>query len=398
MKRKDILFLTTQLPYPPVSGGTIKSYHLVGHLSKNNNLHLACLLKDDDEENEKDFLGEFRLAGYFSQKLEVKRNIFNYLKSFLLSASFNSYRNRSKIFKKTIGKMADVMDAIVVDHYEMFQYVPKDFVGKVIFHSHNAEFMLWERMSDLESNIFKKAILKAESFRVKKLEKSIIDRSDIIFASPYDISVYKEIGIQSLNYATTYHLGNDDLLEKKAIQFEETEKSLVFVGTLSWEPNVQGLIWFMDEVFPRLKHLQPEAKVYIVGGKIDQRLLDHKNHKDIVFTGFVDDLEGIYQKARISVIPLRFGSGMKVKVLESMYRGIPMVSTSIGVEGIELMDGENVFVEDEAVNFADKISLLMDNKGIWTKFRDNSREIAKEKYTWEMLFDHMDQVMDKVLG
>src|SRR5690606_990318 len=122
--------LTTQLPYPPVSGGTIKSYHLIQHLVEGYHLHLACFLKDKDDENERSFLQKLELSSYFSFKLEVKRNVFNYLKSFLLSSSFNSYRNKSKEFKSKVKELSIGMDAIFVDHYEMFQYVPDDFTGK----------------------------------------------------------------------------------------------------------------------------------------------------------------------------------------------------------------------------------------------------------------------------
>ena len=398
MKRKNILFLTTQLPYPPISGGTIKSFHYIGHLGTKCNLHLACFLKNNDDQNEDAFQQKVSIASYFSLKHKVERNGLNLLKSYLFSSSFNSYRNKSKQFKTQVRELSKSMDAIIVDHYEMFQYIPKKYNGKIILHSHNAEFMLWERMAALEKNIIKKALLYTESLRVKRLEKKIIEKSDVIYATPNDISVYQNAGIDSLNFATTYHLGNDKMLDLSNLEFRQSEKAIMFVGTLSWEPNIHGVLWFIESVFPELKKAHPNIVVYIIGGGVDKRLKQYSNDENLVFTGFVDDVEAYYQKSRLSFVPLQFGSGMKVKVLEAMYRGIPLVATSVGAEGIEILNGEDAFIENDAVAFAHKISMLLEDEKLWEKFKKNSRRIAREKYTWAKLFQQMDKVLDKVLN
>lgn len=390
--------MTTQLPYPPISGGTIKSFHLLRHYSEKYKLRFACFLKNKDADQLEIFKSKVPLESYKCIALNNRRNVINLLKSYLLSKSFNSFRNRSKNFKKIIETEAALVDAIFVDHYEMFQYVPKDFSGKLIFHSHNAEFLLWRRMSFLERNPIKKAILYIESLRVHKLEKSIISGSDIVFASPNDIVNFKKSGIESLNYARTYHLGNTALLKEKSLEFSQSEKALLFIGTLSWEPNIQGLLWFIKEVWPRLRKAEPDVVLYLVGDKADNRLKKHAKTENIVFCGFIEDLEGYFQKARLAIVPLQFGSGMKVKVLDFMYRGLPLLTTSVGAEGIELVDSDEAFIVDSAEEFAKKTIRLLNDETNWTNFSRKSRQKAKEKYTWEPMFHHMDKVMDKVLG
>lgn len=389
--------MTTQLPYPPVSGGTIKSFHLLRHYNEKYKLRFACFLKNRDADQLEEFKLKVPLESYKCIALNNKRSVINLLKSYLLSKSFNSFRNRSKNFKKIIETEAALVDAIFVDHYEMFQYVPKDFAGKLIFHSHNAEFLLWRRMSILERNPIKKAILYIESIRVHKLEKSIISRSDIVFASPNDIAKFKESGIDSLNYARTYHLGNTALLKERPLDFSNSEKAMLFIGTLSWEPNVQGLLWFIKEVWPKLRKSEPDVVLYLVGDKADHRLKKYANAENIVFCGFIEDLEGYFQKSRLAIVPLQFGSGMKVKVLDFMYRGLPLVTTSVGAEGIELIDSEEAYIVDTPEEFASRISDLLRDELIWTNFSRRSRLKAKEKYTWETMLYHMDKVMEKVL-
>lgn len=399
MKRKKLLFLTTQLPFPPISGGTIKSYNLLKHLSETYDLYLGCLLKGDDFSNVELLRQRVPLKGYFGDEVMVGRTPLNLLKSVLFSTSFNTYRNKSERLMEMVEETCKEMHAIIIDHYEMFQYVPKSYAGKVIFHSHNAEFLLWERMAILEKNPIKKLLLSYESKRVKSVESAIAKRANLFFATPHDIKIFKKSSVESATFASTYHLGDDTLLDKAQLDFNQTENAIMFIGTLSWEPNVNGLLWFFDEVWPLLKKLKPTVTVYVIGMNADSRLLKKSDHdKNIVFTGFIEDAEEYYIKSRVSFIPLKFGSGMKVKVLESMYRGMPMVLTSIGAEGIALRSGEDAFIADEPQVFAEKVNQLLEDEIVWKKFRNNSRNIAEEKYTWSSLFKEMNKELEKVLS
>jgi len=96
------------------------------------------------------------------------------------------------------------------------------------------------------------------------------------------------------------------------------------------------------------------------------------------------------KKTRVYIAPLRFGSGMKVKVLEGLYRGVPMVSTSVGAEGLAVKNEQDILIADDNISFANSCITLLENKNRWETVRDNSRKIAKEKYRWKPLFEKMD--------
>lgn len=398
MKKLKILFITTQLPYPPISGGVIKTYYLIKHLSKTHHVQLACFLKNDDEANQKGFLEKVELQEYKGISLNVSRSIPNILKSYLRSTTLNNYRNRHTGFRKLVKQQSMQSDLLFVDHYEMFQYVPKNCKAKIVLHTHNAEFALWKRMSNIDGNPFKKLMLALEAKRVLRAEKAAIEQADLIFATPSDISLYKKEGIHSPHFQRTYHLGNDEFLYKRELFYHTSQKCILFVGTLGWEPNVHGLLWFLKEVWPSLQENVPDLVFYIVGKKADKRLMQLNLGENVIFTGFVEDLEEYYSKARAVVVPLKFGSGMKVKLLEAMYRGIPIVSTSVGAEGIQLKCGENAFIEDEADQFALKIERLITDPEKWSKFSKNSRQLAKEKYCWKDLFEEMDKELQKLFS
>ncbi|MGB6037119.1 MAG: glycosyltransferase family 4 protein, partial [Cryomorphaceae bacterium] len=135
---------------------------------------------------------------------------------------------------------------------------------------------------------------------------------------------------------------------------------------------------------------------YIVGKNPDQRLISRAQKYDSVeLTGFVEELEPYFKKARAFVIPLRFGSGIKVKLLNAMYRGIPTVTTPIGTEGLEVEYGKDLFCTHSEKEQIESISTLIGSKAIWEDMRDRSRSVAK-KYTWKKLLSDHDEIINSL--
>lgn len=380
------------MPYPPISGGTIKSWNYVNFLAKKYEVTVACLLKNEDSKNQKEFEAHLDAKDYIYHSLDISRSLINLVFSYLKGCTLNIYRNRSNEFRSKIKSIADDFDMIIVDHYEMFQYVPKNYHGKKVLHTHNAEFMLWKRMFSIESNPLVKLALLLEARRVKKSEKSIFKQSHLIYASPSDIEIYGDHGFPNETLRSTYHLGNDQLLNEVDIQFEDTELAITFMGTLSWEPNIDGIVWFLRNVWPMIRKEQPDAKLYILGSKPGSRIQEARGKdENVIFTGFVTDINQYLEKSRVYIAPLRIGSGMKVKVLEGLYRGIPTVTTSVGAEGLDVVNQKEIYVTDQAEKFAQYCIRLLKDQQQWKSMRDLSRQKAKEKYRWQPMFEEMDK-------
>jgi len=391
-----ILFLTTQLPYPPVSGGVIKTWNLVKHWAKEE-LMIVCALKEGEEEYVEEFKKKLPGVELFAIPFDRKRSALNLLRSYFTSPSLNVFRNYNKDLNEKANEWAPQCDLIFVDHYEMGQYVPKSFKKPVVLHEHNAEFVMWERLAELEKNPIKKTLIMLEAARIKKTEKNYAERSSVVFAAPNDIEELVSIGINRDKLEPTYHLGEDFLLERPDLSFDQTEEALLFVGTLTWEANVDGLLWFLEKIYPAVLRKHPNIRFYIVGKNPDQRLLSQaQKFKSVEFTGFVEDLEPYFKKARAFVIPLRFGSGIKVKLLNAMYRGIPIVTTPIGTEGLEVISGRDLFCTQEEIEQVEAISKLMESESIWNGLRDHSRAIAKN-YTWKKLLSDHDEVINSLI-
>ena len=386
-----ILFLTPQLPYPPNSGGTIKSYKLIKYLSEKYEVGLANFLKKGDNLTQDDFLNDVNIIEHVKRNIEIPRTLKSFILSIISGKPLNVYRNYDKNFEHSISTIINSYDLLFIDHYTMYQYVPSNYKGKVVLHQHNAEYIMWDRFAKLEKNIIKKKFLQYEAFRIKTYEKNICLKCNTILAAPNDIDILSKLKIEKEKFFLTYHLGNEDYHKFPQLSFENSEESLLYVGTLTWEANIDGLLWFIKNVWGKLQRLHPSIKFYIIGKNPDERLEQIVKLNDRIYLkGYVEELEEYFIKSRIFIAPLRFGSGMKVKVLSAMSRGIPTVTTTIGAEGIKAKNMQELAIFDEADKMINGINILLKDKKIWHKMSEDSRSLIQENYTWEIVYKNLE--------
>jgi glycosyltransferase involved in cell wall biosynthesis len=399
MNNQKILLLTPELPFPPVSGGKLKSWKLIEFLSSHYQLSVGCILKANDEDSLHDFIMACPIDKFYCRSVKRQRSIPNLIKSYIQKMPLNLYRTYSEEFKELISVEIHQYAMVIIDHYEMFQYIPAEYKGKVVLHEHNAYYLMWQRYAQNKKNpTLKRVVSYAESLRVRRYEKMACNQSDIVFASPNDIDSLIDLNISRDKFRYTYHLGDDKQLYLPELDYQQTGLSLLYVGSLGWEANVDGLIWFISEIWGQLKTKYPDLKFTIVGKDPDKRLIDLvKSHPDIELAGFAADLEDYFTTHRVFVAPLKYGAGMKVKVLNTMGRGMPVVTTSIGSEGIDIENKTHLMVADDNKQQIKAISQLLDDEVLWNKLRINSRKLIKSQYTWGRLFDDMKQQIDKVL-
>ncbi len=396
---KKLLFISPELPYPPQSGGKVKSMKLLHALAERYEVTYVSPLKQDDGLHLDAFMDRSPCARHLCAPLDVPRSARNLAASYLQGIPLNVKRTLEPELRRRVAALADDHDVIFLDHYEVYPYLPQDYRGVVIYHAHNAYFKIWERYASLPGNPAMRVASYLEAKRVRRCESAVARGADLVFAAPNDAGELVSSGVDAARIRPTFHLGDDSHLELPELRFEDTRKKLMYVGFLGWEPNVQGLLWFIEKVWPRLQERHPDLLFDIVGKNPDPRLVRAVDaFPGIRLTGFVADLDEIYRDSRVSVAPLLFGSGMKVKVLDAMARGIPTVTTSVGAEGIDIRNGQHLMVADEAESMAVAIEQLLSERSTWEKLQRNSRHLIRERYTWRRLFDNMHRDIADVLA
>ena len=384
-----LLMITIELPYPPSSGGRMKSWNMLKFLGQHFDVGLACPVKYGTKEIAS-MVSKVHLRHFLHETVEIPRSGKTLLQSYQHSIPINVFRSRSVALKKQVASIIHEYDTVLLDHYESGQYLPDDYQGQVIFHAHNATYLMWERYAQSDANLLYRTVTWLEARRVKAAEVRLCQRADLVFASPNDIDSLAQAGAQRSKCRETYHLGDDSQLALPSIRFQDTQQNLLYVGTLNWEANVDGLLWFFEKVWPLVVAQQPGTTMQVVGSKPDPRLTAAAAHDNrIHFTGFVEDLEPLFATSRLFLAPLRFGSGIKVKVLNAMCRGLPTITTPVGAEGLAAQHMQHLSITESAEEMAQSILHLMAHEADWLRIETQSRALVREKYTWNKVLGYM---------
>ena len=181
------------------------------------------------------------------------------------------------------------------------------------------------------------------------------------------------------------------------IQRKSDSLNLVTLGTLHYPPNADGIRWFVENAFPLIRSKIPDVKLTIIGKNPPKDFLRLANDSNagIVVTGFVPELEPYFEEAALTVIPVRAGGGMRVRILEAFAYAMPVVTTTVGLEGIQAKPGKDVLVADDPDDFANSVVRLLSNKGLQDQLSANGRHLAEMKYDWQVTLKDLEKVYQK---
>jgi glycosyltransferase involved in cell wall biosynthesis len=174
--------------------------------------------------------------------------------------------------------------------------------------------------------------------------------------------------------------------------------TLVFPGALTYEANFDAMVFFLTEVFPGLKARQPSVRLYITG-RIDEVTMDRLPVREgVLFTGYLEDVRPRIARSQVCVVPMTVGGGTRLKILEAMALGTPVVSTSRGAEGLDVTPGENILVSDEPEAFADAVLRVMSDVDLRARLSKNGRRLVEEKYDWRMIGERLNAFLEQVVA
>lgn len=253
--------------------------------------------------------------------------------------------------------------------------------AKFLYFGHDFHFLRLKREAELE----KSRKLLCEAYYYKKMELVILRRADMsYYLSNVEIDAIKEID-PSIKVKKAPIFMFDEFLENN--RDSKKNKDIIFVGGFAHTPNVDALKWFVEKVFPSIQEKLPDITLHVIGSNPSDEVkaLDG-NGVDIV--GFVSDeeLKEYYETCKLEVVPLRYGAGIKGKVIEGMYNGVPLITTDIGAEGIEGIE-DIVSIENEADKFADEVVRLYNDNDRLDKMSRAESEYIKQNYNLDVAWD-----------
>ncbi len=246
--------------------------------------------------------------------------------------------------------------------------------ARIWFDTVDLHYLREARMAELDSNI---SAVKAAN-QTKDKELAVAQNCDLtLVVSPYEQTVLAKEN-PDLNVAV---LSNIHEIYGGHQGFADSQ-DIMFIGGYQHTPNVDGILWFVDEIFPQILATIPDLKLHIIGSKAPEKVINLGQHPNIVFHGFVENIEPLMRNIRIAVAPLRFGAGVKGKVNMSMSYGQPVVGTTVAVEGMYTQHGHDVLMADKADDFAAAVIRLYQESSLWSQISTGGLENVQKWFSF----------------
>ena len=380
-----ILFISQKSPYPPNDGGAIGSNNVIlGFLEQNHSVQLLCLnsLKHriSIDEVDSDYREKTAIK-LFDQDTSVK--IFAAFFNLFSRKSYNIARfNNSELseYLSTLLKKQD-FDIVIIDSVYMKDYIPlirKNSKAKIVLRSPNIEHKIWERMAETATSFFKKRYLKILAKRLKREEIQACHAVDGIFTvSAVDKKYFIEMGIEKpIEVIPTgidmMKLSTEETAIPETIDF-------FHIGAMDWMPNIEAVDFLLQKIWPNIIAEFPELKLYLAGRNCPKELLNHQQQA-VEILGEVDDAAAFFNEHAVMLVPLLSGSGQRVKIIEAMSMGKVLITTTIGLEGIDAVNGEHLLIADTPEAFLDAARQLITDKSLYAKLSKNAKSFANEFY------------------
>ncbi len=359
--RLSILFICNKSPWPAHEGGPIAMNNLIegladaGHLVKvlaiNTNKYAVDPKEIPSEYHEKTHIE----LGYIDLSIKPVSAFLN----LFTKKSYHVERFISKDFGRKLREvlMRDCYDIVQVETLFMSPYldtIRELSQAKIVLRAHNIEHRIWKRVASITKNRLKKLYLKHLSAMLERYEKEVIKEYDgVVPISSFDAPFFQKLTSHPVMALPT----GIDPNRIPEIRTGETEHALFHIGAMNWMPNEEGIKWFIDQVWPEVHAELPNLKLYLAGREMPSWLSDLKSDQ-IEVVGEVPDAYGFIQSKLILIAPLFSGSGIRIKIIESMAMGKAVISTTIGAEGINYTKGVNILIADDADEFVLAIKTL----------------------------------------
>jgi len=363
-----ILQLYNKIPYPPKDGGSIAVYNFaIGFANAGNKVDILAFNTIKHFVSIKDIKNKLpNNINIFGVNINTKLSPIKALQNLLFSRlPYNAERFINNNFKLKLQKLLETnkYDIIQIEGLYMMPYVNiirKYSKSKISFRAHNIEHEIWEQTLKQEKSFYKKIYLKIISNRMKKFETFFINKYDFLIPiTQRDADIFKTLG--NNKKVIVCPTGVDALKYKsKKRQFESIK--LFHLGSLDWTPNQEGLIWFLENIWKTV--LQNSNLTFSIAGRNAPKWLvdKFKEYKNINYLGEIDDALEFMQNNDIMIVPLRSGSGMRIKIIEGMASGNIILTTSKGVEGINGKNGKDFIIANSKNEFINQIQNINNKK------------------------------------
>lgn len=388
-QRLRILWIKTGFLHPLDLGGKLRTYHMLREMKKRHHITYLALMSPqiplDWMERAEEYCHEeigilwketpkFTLAFY----ADLARN-------FLFSRlPYVIEKYRSSIMRERIKELANTnCDLIVCDFLTPAVNMNGTIKVPTLLFEHNVESEIWKRYYEAEMSAIKRGYYWLQWKRMYAFEKLTCSQFDgVVTVSQHDSETLgREFRLK--NVLGDVPTGVDTEYFRPLERKRRKENHLVFIGAMDWIPNEEAVLYFVKEIYPRIRAQIPKVTFTVVGRNPSKKLLElQESDPSIHVTGTVADIRPYVATAAVMVVPIRVGGGTRIKIFEGMALGIPIVSTTVGAEGLPILHDKNILLADTPEDFAQMTILLLKNPSKGEEMSDLALQMVREHHCW----------------
>lgn len=386
-----VLMLTPYLPYPLVSGGQIRTYNLLKHLSKHHDITLFALIKDEGERTHLSELQKYCLKIKLFKRTKnpfVPRNI--------LLAGFSSYpfvvtRNLPLGMKKAVQTelKSSKYDLIHAETFYMMPNIPETRVP-IILAEQTIEYLGYQDYMK-KANPLLRPLLAIDVAKIKYWERYFWGVADKLITMSEEDKIFIEKELRGSQNISVVANGVDLDFFSKVKKRLPQNPTVLFVGTFKWLPNIEAVQEIVKHIWPLILQNLPSAKLKIVGFSPTAKIKAYASDS-IEVLGGIDDIRDAFATAHVLLAPIRSGKGTRYKVLEAMITGTPVVATTLAAEGLDLRNGQDVLIADTPARLASATVDLLKNPALQKRLGLAGQQIVRHGYTWDIIAKDLDKV------
>jgi len=380
-----ILWVKTDFLHPTTRGGQIRTLELLRCLHRRHEIHYVAF--HDPREPE----GLARASEYCSKAYPIDFQLTDkaspaflveLLEGLFSSTPVSIQRCVSSAMKAQIEQLLhkERFDHVICDFLSPAPNIPQ--LESCVLFQHNVEAVIWKRRTEHASDALRRFYLKRQADRMFRYEGAVCKKvRKVIAVSEDDAALMRDwYGVPGIDAVPT---GVDAEYFKPRSPVPPAI-DLVFVGSMDWAPNIDGIDWFQREVLPVLLRKKPDCSIAIVGRKPPRAVQQlAETYPRIQVTGTVPDVRPWLWGSKVSIVPLRVGGGTRLKIFEAMAAGIPVVSTTVGAEGLGAKDGETIRLADSPEKFAESCLSLLDDAAERQRLSERALHMITSLYSWE---------------
>lgn len=393
-----VLMLTPYLPYPLLSGGQIRTYNLLKNLSQEHEITLFALIKDHKEREYIKHIEPICSKIKVFKRTQNPWALRNILLAGLTAYPFLVTRNLPDNMKAAvIEELSNGYDLIHAETFYMMPNIPETEIP-VLLVEQTIEHLGYEFYAKNSPHWFIKPLLYLDIAKIRYWEKHFWRKaSRLVTMSSEDREViHHELGTD-VRIDVVANGVDIERFSKKPKQLPK-EPTILFVGTFKWLPNIDAVQYLAQELWPGIKSQVPDAKLWIVGHSPTEEVLSLGRQPDVKVSANVADIRDAYAQAHVLVAPIRSGKGTRYKIIEAIATKTPVVTTSLGAEGLQLRPGKHVLIGDNTQSLIKQTVKLLKDRQLQETLANSAQSIVERSYNWQTISKDLDKLYRELGG